>query len=488
MFKFLATSFASLLYRIEPISRRLIMNGHSKVKIRTVLILLLVLLPGFLTLQTLYATNLPYLSISLSATQVALTKTIDVSGLLTGATPSAKGDKVDYNLFTGGSCSGSIVTTVTKTVPTVKNGQAIIPTATFTMNSGGTFSFQGVFEGDATNYPAKSECSAPVSVIGTPTTIKTTTTPATPATIKLGKSVKDSATLTGTNVGGTTTGTVTYELFAGSTCSGSILQSQTMMVTAGVPAGSNPFTINNAGTYSLHAVYSGDSKNRGSTSSCEDPITVTQLTPVLGILLSASTITVGQTVSAAATLTGATSTAGGTVKYEAFGGGVCGGAASDSFTVTVTNGVVPDSKNFIITSAGSGLVSFKAVYSGDKNNALATSSCMPVTVKKTTTSLSTSLSTFSISAGGFVTDTATLGGTTSGAGGTVLFELYDDGACGGSGGSIVQSQTVTVTGGSVPSVSFTISTSGSYSIAAIYSGDSNNKGVTSGCEGVVTVT
>jgi len=465
------------------------MNGHSKVKIRTVLILLLVLLPGFLTLQTLYATNLPYLSISLSATQAALTKTIDVSGLLTGAATSAKGGTVDYNLFSGGSCSGSIVTTKTVTVPTVKNGQAQLPKSTFTMSSAGTFSFQGVFHPkvtDSNDYPATSECSAPVKVAGTTTTVKTTLSK---TTISLGKSLTDSVTsFTGTNKG-SATGTVTYDLFFGATCSGGLVQSQTLtVVTAGTLPASNPFTINNAGTYSLHAVYSGDSKNAGSTSSCEGPITVTPLTPVLGILLSASTITVGQTVSAAATLTGVTSTAGGTVKYEVFGGGVCGGAASDSFTVTVTNGVVPDSKNFIITSVGSGLVSFKAVYSGDKNNALATSSCMPVTVKKTTTSLSTSLSTFSISAGGFVTDTATLGGATSGAGGTVLFELYSDGACGGSGGSIVQSQTVTVTGGSVPSVSFTISTSGSYSIAAIYSGDSNNKGVTSGCEGVITVT
>jgi hypothetical protein len=186
-------------------------------------------------------------------------------------------------------------------------------------------------------------------------------------------------------------------------------------------------------------------------------------------------------------LTGATPTAGGTVTYKLFGNGVCVGTSIATDTVTVTNGDVPGSKNFIINSVGS--VSFTAVYSGDSNNVATTSMCEgPVNVFKTTTTLFTTLSTFSITSGSSVTDTATLTGATSNAGGTVTYNLYDDGTCGGSGGVIVQTETVTVTSGAVPSIILTISTPGSYSIVASYSGDSNNKSATSGCEGVITVT
>jgi len=456
------------------------MKRESKSKLRIVLILLLVLLPGFLSVQSLYAMNLPSLSITLSATKVDLGKTITVYATLTGGTASASGD-VDYNLYSGPSCSGALVTTITKTVTA-----GVVPKAVFTMSSAGSFTFQGYYTGDAKNYPATSLCSVPVKVIGTSTIIKTTLSK---TTIALGKSVTDSSTLTGTNAG-SATGTVTYDLFYGPTCSAGIAQSQTLtIVTAGTLPGSNAFTINNAGTYSLHAVYSGDSKNAGSTSSCEGPLTVTKLAPTLGTTFSASSVTVGGTVSDAATLTGATSTAGGTVTYYLFGNGVCNGASIDSYTVTVTNGVVPNSRNFIITSVGTGKLSFTAIYSGDNNNAGATSACEgPIAVKKVTPTLSTAASSYSITVGGSITDTATLTGASSNAGGTVLFELWNDGSCGGSGGSIVQSFTVTVTGGSVPSVSFTINTSGSYSIGAHYSGDANNNGTSSGCEGVITVT
>jgi hypothetical protein len=452
------------------------MKRESKAELRILLVLLLVLLPGFLTIQSLYAMNLPSLSITLSATNVGIGKTITVSAMLTGATtkPKATGT-VTYNIYSGPSCSGPLSATASVTLSSGKP-----PSHTFTMSSAGAFTFQGSYSGDANNYPATSQCSVPVKVVGKPTTVTTTLSK---TTISLGKSVTDKAKVSVA----TATGTMTYDLFYGPTCSSGVFQSQTTSVASGKST-SNPFTINNAGTYSLHAIYSGDSKNAGSTSSCEGPLTVTKLTPTLGTTFSASSVIVGGTTSDAATLTGGTSTAGGTVTYYLFGNGVCNGASIDSYTVTVTNGVVPNSKNFIITSVGSGKLSFTAIYSGDNNNAGTTSSCEgPIAVKKASPTLSTTASSYSITAGGSVTDTATLTGTTSDAGGTVTFELWDDGSCGGGGGSIVQSYSVTVTGGSVPSVIFTINTSGSYSIGAHYSGDTNNNSATSGCEGVITV-
>jgi len=219
-------------------------------------------------------------------------------------------------------------------------------------------------------------------------------------------------------------------------------------------------------------------------------VTVKKLSPSLSTTPSANTVVVGNTVSDSAILTTATPTAGGTVKYSLFSNGVCNGAPVASSTVTVTGGVVPSSPNFLISNVGSGEVSFTAVYSGDANNDGAPSACEgPITVSQATPSLSTNPSSFNIKAGTSVTDTATLTSATTNAGGTVTYNLWNDNACGGSGGSIVQSFTVTVTDGSVPSVSFTIPISGSYSISAVYSGDANNAGpVASGCEATITVT
>jgi hypothetical protein len=356
------------------------------------------------------------------------------------------------------------------------------------MSAAGTFSFDAVYSGDANNFPATSLCSLPVTVIGTSTAIKTAPSV---TTILVGGSLTDKITFaSGTNIA-TATGTVTFELFTGSTCSGGAIQSQTLTIT--IPGNifltSNAFTISNAGTYSFKAIYSGDSLNAGSTSSCEGPITVNKRSPTIGTSLSATTITVGGTVSDAAVLTGASPTAGGTVTYKVFGNAVCAGATITTFTVTVTNGLVPNSKNFLFNNVGTGSVSFTAVYSGDRNNKAATSGCEgPVTISQATPSLITSLSTFSTTAGGSVTDTATLLGATSTASGTVTYSLFHGSAGTACLTTAFQTQTVIVTSGAVPSVSFTLSTAGSYSIQASYSGDANNASATSSCEGTITVT
>lgn len=462
------------------------MNSEWNLRSRTALILLLVLLPGFLALQTVSAKVLPFLTISLSSHTAILGGTIIVTGTLGGFATSAAGT-VLYEEFTGGSCSG--VLTDSKSVAVTAAGAVPPSSPKFTFGvaiGAGTFSFQAVYSGDTKNYPATSLCSAPVQVIGSPTSIATTPNH---LTINVGKTVIDSVTTFTGTYKATATGTITYNLFAGPSCSGTPVQSQTLAITAppAIPA-SSAFTINKAGTYSLDAVYSGDSVrpllNAGSTSSCEGPVTVNKLTPVLATNPSATTITVGGTVSDAASLTGATSTAGGTVTYSLYLNGVCAGTPIASSTVTVTNGVVPGSPNFLINNVGSGDVSLSAVYSGDANNNAVPSACETnIAVTMATPSMFTTPSSFSITAAPWtVTDTATLVGASSNAGGTVTYNLYDDGSCGGSGGTIVQTYTVTVTDGSVPSVSFTFSSFGSYSIQAVYSGDANNVGFTSGCE------
>ena len=80
-----------------------------------------------------------------------------------------------------------------------------------------------------------------------------------------------------------------------------------------------------------------------------------------------------------ATLPGATSDAGGTVNYTLYSGISPSGTQVGSISVvTVTDGVVPNSDSFTVTTAGS--YYFSAVYSGDSNNNQATATPEPFTV------------------------------------------------------------------------------------------------------------
>jgi hypothetical protein len=202
-------------------------------------------------------------------------------------------------------------------------------------------------------------------------------------------------------------------------------------------------------------------------------------TVTISTSLSPNPITVGGSVTDSATLSGNTATAGGTVTYTYFSGSTCAGTGTAvGSPVTVTNGVVPRSASQPFNTAGS--FSWHAVYSGDSGNGGAASACEPLTVNQATPVISTTLSANAITAGGSVTDSATLASSFQG-GGTVTYSFFTGSTCAGTG--TVVGTPVTVTGGVVPnSASQTFPTAGSFSWNAAYSGDTNNKAATSGCE------
>ncbi len=191
-----------------------------------------------------------------------------------------------------------------------------------------------------------------------------------------------------------------------------------------------------------------------------------------------------------ATLGGATATAGGTVTYSVYSNAACTTSAGSGGTVDVTNGTVPASSAVTLSTAGT--YYWKASYSGDSANGLSTSTCgtagevETVTPVIVPTTLSTSLSgggktgtAISVPASTAVTDTATLGGATATAAGTVTYSVYSNAACTTSAGS---GGTVDVTNGTVPASSaVTLSTAGTYYWKASYSGDSANGLSTSTC-------
>ena len=406
-------------------------------------------------------TTLSYSSITAGGSVVDL-------ATLTGAFQA--GGTVTYEYFAGGTCSGT--PTLVGTPVTVTNG--VVPSsASQQFGSAGSYRFSAVYSGDSNNNGATGGCE-PLTVNPSTVTIITTLSS---FTITVGGSLTDSASLSGgTNNAG---GTVTYEYFAGGTCSGTpTLVGTPVTVTNGVVPSSASQQFNTAGSYSWNAVYSGDPNNDGAISGCE-PLTVNWANPTITLSLSSSVIVTGQSVSGSASLSGSFN-AGGTVTYEYFSGNTCTGTATVvGSPVMVTYGIVPNSVSQILVTAGS--YSWNVVYSGDPNNNGATSPCESLAVNGAGVSISTRLSAATIAYASSVTDSATLSGVTTNAGGTVTYEFFSGYYC--SGVATTVGSSVRVTSGLVPdSASQVFSTTGSYSWNAVYSGDLNNHGATSGCE------
>jgi hypothetical protein len=157
------------------------------------------------------------------------------------------------------------------------------------------------------------------------------------------------------------------------------------------------------------------------------------------------------------------------------------------------SGGVPDSGSVQFPTAGT--YYWAAFYSGDGNNSPAAGECELQTVLAAP-SISTSLFTGVITAGGLDSDTASLSNASPSAppGGTVDYRYYaseadcqsDVGAFPGaspSEGTDVNTVDLSENGGSVPvSASVSFPTAGTYYWAAFYSGDSNNEPAASGCE------
>jgi hypothetical protein len=110
-------------------------------------------------------------------------------------------------------------------------------------------------------------------------------------------------------------------------------------------------------------------------------LAVNKASPTLSTLLSSDSIAVGNTVSDSATLTGSFQ-AGGSVTYSVFTNNICAAPGKIASIVTVTGGLVPDSR--LVTFNSTGSFSFQAVYSGDANNNANISSCEPLTVTSPT--------------------------------------------------------------------------------------------------------
>ena len=209
--------------------------------------------------------------------------------------------------------------------------------------------------------------------------------------------------------------------------------------------------------------------------------------PAISMQLSSSAVVLGGSVYDTAQLSGVSADADGTMTYTVYNNATCsrdnGGLVATLGPVTVSDGTVADSPPWTPTETA-GTYYFVASYSGDANNSATTSSCAaePITVSPQTPTIVTQLSATGTTVGEAVHDTAALSGASATAGGTVTYDVFDNGNCGNSDGLVAPLPPMTVIGGHVPdSPTWTPTSSGTYYFVAFYSGDINDSAASSSC-------
>jgi hypothetical protein len=278
-------------------------------------------------------------------------------------------------------------------------------------------------------------------------------------------------------------GTVDFNLYSSQNCTGSPL-AQTGVALVNGSASSSAANVAAGGlSYKVH--YNGQGDFTAAADSDCVSISASQISTALGLSLSNASVQAGSFVYAIPNLTGETGTASGTIVYKAYSNNSCTTLALDAGSKAVTNGSTPNSDSWQFITPGT--YYWQAVYSGDLNNASATSSCNAsgtvLTVVATTTqfspTLSAQLSNANVLAGSSVYESATLSNASSNAGGSVSYDVYTNDSC--TAGAI-DAGTKTVTNAAVPnSNSIVFNNAGTYYWRAVYSGDSANASATSSC-------
>jgi hypothetical protein len=294
------------------------------------------------------------------------------------------------------------------------------------------------------------------------------------ASVSVGNTISDTATINGTSPGGT----VKFDLFGpgNGTCSGTPIFTSTKPVSGNGNYTSAPYTTLAAGTYNWIATYSGDTNNAGAGGTCgaaNESVTVTKGTTTMGVTTSKTPTVFGESVTFTATVSPtapATTTPTGSVQFLVDNVNVGG-------LVTLDNA---GKAQFTTSSLSVGPHTIKADYQGDTNYG-GSNSTVSQTVSQAGTTTGVTSSVNPSKFGQSVTFTATVTATAPGAGtptGTVQFKV--DGNNLGAA--------VTLSGGSAQASTASITVTGSpHSITATYNGDSNFLGSAGSVAGGQTV-
>jgi hypothetical protein len=297
----------------------------------------------------------------------------DSATITGGSSPTGT---VTFNLYGPGdtTCTGTALFTQTVAV----SGGVASTTGGYTTTIAGTYNWTAHYSGDNGNLPADSGCgSEAVTIAKSSPTLPTTPSPASGS---IGAVLNDSATVSG---GSNPTGSVTFNLYGpgDTTCTGTILFTQTVTLSGGTAATTGGYTTTQAGTFNWTAHYGGDSNNNSADSVCgSEAVVIGKNSP---LATTAQSLIPNDTL----TITGATSNASGTVDFYLFAPNVnCALAdiANAAFTQEDVALVGNDHAATSNTGTGAGMYlattqgtyHWLAIYSGDGNNSSATSNCV----------------------------------------------------------------------------------------------------------------
>jgi uncharacterized repeat protein (TIGR01451 family) len=312
--------------------------------------------------------------------------------------------------------------------------------------------------------------------------------------IGTGGSITDTATISG---GVNPTGSVTFKVYGPNDTSCAANPAATLSATASVSGNgsytSAPFTPTAAGTYRWVVAYSGDGNNNASGSPCNasnESVAIALASPTLSSQVSASTITVGNSMSDSVTISGGYNPTG-LITFQIWGPNnpTCTGTAFNQQGINPNGNGTYNSISFTPTQPGTYIWTTK--YGGDgNNNAVPITSCTDpnetVQIVKASPTISTQASA-GVIVGGSISDTATLH-TAVGppAASTVTFNLYaaSDSNCSNPVNATPIATATTGGTSTTPtytSAGFTPPNAGSYKWVASFAGDTKNNGVTGGC-------
>ncbi len=191
------------------------------------------------------------LGLSLSNTSVLSGSSVYAIPNLTGENGTADGS-IAYKIYSDNACANSVLDAGTKTVT---NG-ATLNSDAWQFITPGTYYWQAVYSGDATNAAATSTCGSAVLTVTSNQSTPTIATSLSNSSVVTGSSVYDTATLGGAsaNAGGS----VSYKVYNNNVCTTGAIDAGTKTVTNASVPNSNSILFNTAGTYYWQAVYSGD--------------------------------------------------------------------------------------------------------------------------------------------------------------------------------------------------------------------------------------
>ena len=315
--------------------------------------------------RTLVGVVTPTLTTTASGA-TTLPATLTDTAHLSGTNPHA-GGMIVFLLFSDPRCENEVAGSP---VTAIADGSGDYTSPGIPVTAAGTYYWRVAYQGDPLDYGVATGCgdaNERTTVSPATPSISTTVSPARPITF--GSTVHDTAVLDGAT--STAGGTVFYTVYGDPNCVTVLadLTPSPASVVDGVVPPSSPYTLTNVGTYFFVATYSGDSNNLPVASGCAaEPLVLGPSQPALATTASPTTATAPAALFDAASLTGATSTAAGTLTFRLYSDATCSTEVAGSPVAIAVhgNGVYT---SLPISAKDVGAYYWRDSYSGDASNA-----------------------------------------------------------------------------------------------------------------------